>query len=506
MSTVLAQHEHLVQAGLKLSTMEMKLMHTDELPFVAGADLETSGEEIEVLSPTSGTCLSAVKSADQNVIDRAFESAAQGQIEWAKRSVRERSKVLHSISREILRRGEELAELLVSEVGKPIREAKGEVNAAASYFQYYAELAVHTRGESIEIDRNDEIWLRREPRGTVLAILPWNYPAALVARKAAPALAAGNAVIIKPHENTPLSAFWLARLMLEAGLPDELISVLPGSGDVGHRLASDTRVDLVTMTGSIRAGRSISAAAAPNLIPVSLELGGKAPFIVTESADIKIAAAAAIESRFSNNGQVCICAERIYVQRSIEKEFVRAFIDGVKSLVVGDPNAASTDLGPKISEVELQKVEGLVRSAVADGAEVLYQAELPDDLPSGGYWQAPVVLGRVTDSMDLMKQEIFGPVAPITVFDSESEVVERANDSDYGLSAYVFSNDQSQVMRLLRNLECGEVYINRAGPEDHAGYHTGIKHSGLGGDDGPHGFETYWRKKSIYMRWEEHSN
>ena len=206
------------------------------------------------------------------------------------------------------------------EVGKPIREAKGEVNAAASYFQYYAELAVHTRGESIEIDRNDEIWLRREPRGTVLAILPWNYPAALVARKAAPALAAGNAVIIKPHENTPLSAFWLARLMLEAGLPDELISVLPGSGDVGHRLASDTRVDLVTMTGSIRAGRSISAAAAPNLIPVSLELGGKAPFIVTESADIKIAAAAAIESRFSNNGQVCICAERIYVQRSIEKE------------------------------------------------------------------------------------------------------------------------------------------------------------------------------------------
>ena len=291
--------------------------------------------------------------------------------------------------------------------------------------------------------------------------------------------------------------------MIRAGLAPGLISILPGPGpDVGQQLVSDSRADLITMTGSVRAGKAILASATQHFTPVSLELGGKAPFIVMEGANVQEAALAAVSSRFANNGQVCICAERIFVQRSISEEFNAAFLDAVKHLSVGDPfRDHGTDLGPKVSAAEVAKCRVLIDEAIADGARVLFEGSLRPELPMSGHWMAPVVLGDVTDEMRIMREEIFGPVAPIAVFDTEEEVIRRANDSDYGLSSYVFSPDHSQIMRMVRALESGEVFVNRAGSEDVAGYHAGVKQSGLGGDDGPHGFEAYWRKKTVYVRW-----
>ena len=481
-----------------------RAMDIRELPLVNGASTETSGEQIAVLSPSTGAAIGSVAAADERVVDAAFETARAAQREWARRSIRERSAVLAAVAAEIANGEDELAELLVHEVGKPIGEARGEVGAASSYFSYYASLVTEFRGESLELEHNEELWMRREPRGIVSAILPWNYPAALVARKAAPALAAGNAIIVKPHEETPLTAFWVARAMIRAGVPAGLISILPGRGpEVGQRLVTDPRIDLVTMTGSVRAGKAILAAAAPGLTPVSLELGGKAPLIVMESADIAKAAKAAAFSRFMNNGQVCICAERIFVHESVADQFTSAFIDAARELRVADPLDPASDLGPKVSAAELEKVRAIVDEAVADGAQILFEGELDASLPEGGNWMAPVVIGNVTDDMRLMRDEIFGPVAPITVFSTEAEVIERANDSEYGLSAYLFSQNHSQIMRMVRALESGEVYVNRVGSEDNAGYHAGMKNSGLGGDDGPHGFESYWKKKTVYVHWDE---
>lgn len=473
-----------------------------ELPLVNGISRETTGPSIEVISPATGAVLGTSAAADRSIVEHAFVSARSAQLTWGATPVRSRAELLRRIAVEIERGADELAELIVREVGKPIREARGEVQAAVEYFTYYASLVTELRGESLEIAKDEEVWLRREPRGVVIAILPWNFPAALVARKTAPALAAGNAILIKPHEETPLSAFWMARAMIRAGLAPGLISILPGPGpDVGQQLASDPRADLVTMTGSVRAGKAILASANRNLTPVSLELGGKAPFIVMEGANVQEAALAAVGSRFANNGQVCICAERIFVQRSISEEFTAAFIEAVNLLSVGDPFRDGSDLGPKISAAEVEKCRVLLEEAIADGARVLFEGSLQPELPTSGHWIAPVVLGDVTDEMRIMRDEIFGPVAPIAVFDTEDEVIRRANDSDYGLSSYVFSPDHSQIMRMVRALESGEIFVNRAGSEDVAGYHAGVKQSGLGGDDGPHGFEAYWRKKTVYVRW-----
>lgn len=477
-------------------------MRIYELPLVNGIAQETTGPDIEVASPATGEVFGTAAAADGAIVHQAFVAANTAQVSWGATPVRSRAELLRSIAAQIEDGADELAELIVREVGKPVREARGEVQAAVDYFTYYASLVTELRGETLEIAKDEEVWLRREPRGVVVAILPWNFPAALVARKSAPALAAGNAILIKPHEETPLSAFWMARAMIRAGLAPGLISILPGSGpDVGQQLVSDSRADLITMTGSVRAGKAILASATQHLTPVSLELGGKAPFIVMEGANVQEAALAAVGSRFANNGQVCICAERIFVQRSISEDFTAAFLDAVNHLSVGDPFDHGTDLGPKVSAAEVAKCRVLLDEAIADGARILLEGPLSPELPTAGHWMAPVVLGDVTDDMRIMREEIFGPVAPIAVFDTEEEVIRRANDSDYGLSSYLFTPDHSQIMRMVRALESGEVFVNRAGSEDIAGYHAGVKQSGLGGDDGPHGFEAYWRKKTVYVRW-----
>jgi lactaldehyde dehydrogenase/glycolaldehyde dehydrogenase len=457
-----------------------------------------------VLSPTTGQPLAEVGEASPAQASEAIEAALRAQPAWGALSALNRSRVMHRIAALVRENAEELARLVVREQGKPIAEARGEVGGAAEFFTYFAEFARRIQGEILPSDAaGEQIWIQRVPVGVVAAIIPWNYPAALVSRKVAPALIAGNAIVLKPHEETPLSALFMARLMEQAGVPAGVVNIITGpGGTVGAALTQDPRVDLVTMTGSVPTGRRIMQAAAGNLVPVSLELGGKAPFIVMEDADLDLAVASAVTSRFMNCGQVCICNERMLVHERIHDAFLERFVAATSALRLGDPLDEATDLGPKVSQAELEKVERITAAAIAEGAEPLLRGGRPDRPPvEGGYWLTPTVLGNVRPDMAVMRDEIFGPVVPVMKVSSFDEALEVANDSRYGLSAYLFTNHFQRIMRAVQDVRFGEIYINRVGPESLQGFHTGYRNSGPGGDDGIHGLDHYLRKKTVYVNY-----
>jgi lactaldehyde dehydrogenase/glycolaldehyde dehydrogenase len=404
----------------------------------------------------------------------------------------------------IRREGEALARTVVREQGKPITEARMEVGGAAEFFDYYAEFARRIQGEILPSDfAGEQIWIQRVPVGVIAGIIPWNYPAALVSRKVAPSMIAGDTIVLKPHEDTPLSALQMARLFAEAGVPPGVVNVITGSGEVvGQTLCSSPDVDLITMTGSVPTGKHIMKTAAEHLTAVSLELGGKAPFIVMADADLDLAVRSALTSRFMNCGQVCICNERTLVQEDIYDDFVDRFAEMTQELRLGDPALETTDIGPKVSLEELEKVEHYVQRALAEGAEVVVGGNRPASPPSAqGYWYSPTVLTKVNPEMEIMQREIFGPVVPIMPFKDLDEAIAIANRSRYGLSAYLFTNDLNKVMKMVTDVTFGEVYVNRIGPESLQGYHVGYGESGLGGDDGLHGLELYLRKKTVYVNY-----
>jgi lactaldehyde dehydrogenase/glycolaldehyde dehydrogenase len=457
-----------------------------------------------VFSPTDGKKIADVPEASADQATTAIDAARAAQPGWAALSPLQRGQVMHRIAALIRDHAAPLAELVVREQGKTISEARGEVGGAAEFFTYFAEFARRIQGEIFPSDApGEQIWIQRVPVGVVVAIIPWNYPAALVSRKVAPAMIAGNAIVLKPHEDTPLSAFYMARLFEEAGVPPGVVNIISGAGSsVGAALTSHPGIDLVTMTGSVPTGKAIMAAAANNLVPVSLELGGKAPLIVMEDADLDLAVASAVTSRFMNCGQVCICNERMLVHEAVYDDFMARFVAATRALNVGDPMLDSTDIGPKVSGAELDKVERITEAAIAAGAKPLLRGGRPDTAPvEGGHWLMPTILGDVTADMAIMRDEIFGPVVPVMRVASFEEALEIANDSRYGLSAYLFTNDFTRIMRAVQDVRFGEIYINRIGPEALQGYHTGYRNSGPGGDDGIHGLDAYLRKKTIYANY-----
>lgn len=457
-----------------------------------------------VINPSTGAVLAEVPEASTDQALAAVASARRAQPGWAALSPLQRGAVMHKIAGLIRAHAEPLARLVVLEQGKPITEARGEVGGAAEFFTYFAEFARRIQGEILPSDlAGEQIWIQRVPVGVVVGIIPWNYPAALVSRKVAPAMIAGDTIVLKPHEDTPLSALYMARLMAEAGVPDGVVNIVTGVGaTVGAALTGHPGVDLITMTGSVPTGRRIMETAAHHLVPVSLELGGKAPFIVMEDADLDLAVAAAVSSRYMNCGQVCICAERILVHARVHDLFVQRFVAATRALRVGDPMQAATDIGPKVSLAELEKVERLTAAAIAAGAEPLLLGGRPDVAPvPGGFWLTPTVLGGVTADMAIMRDEVFGPVIPILKVTDFEQALMVANASSYGLSAYLFTNDFKRIMRAVQDVNFGEIYINRIGPEALQGYHTGYRNSGPGGDDGVHGLETYLRKKTVYVNY-----
>jgi lactaldehyde dehydrogenase / glycolaldehyde dehydrogenase len=462
----------------------------------------SGGRTRPVLNPATGEAFAEVPEGTREDAHAALEAAQKAQPAWEALSGIQRAGYIRRIAALIREDADRLVKLVVQEQGKPLTEARGEIGGTSEFFEYFATFARAAIGEIIAADSpNEDIWIRNVPYGVVVGIIPWNYPAALFARKVAPALMAGNTIVIKPHEDTPLSSLALAKIVEAAGVPPGVVNVVTGAGiEVGAALVRDDITQLVTVTGSVRAGRQILEAAAKNITVVSLELGGKAPFIVMDDADIDVAVRNAITARFTNCGQVCTCNERTYVHQRVFDQFLERYVDMASKLRMGNPMEPETELGPKVNQPELEKIERMVQYAQEQGAHIVLGGRRPQgEQFRKGFWYEPTVLTNVRNDMDIMQQEVFGPITPIMPFNDFEEAIALANDTKYGLTAYLFTNDIKRMMRAVQAVRFGEVYINKIGPEQLQGFHTGYGLSGQGGDDGHHGFDHYSRKKTVYV-------
>lgn len=463
----------------------------------------TLNEWIEVENPATGQVIASVPRGSAEDVDRAVVAAHHAQPGWEALPPIARAQLLKDLARLILENRERLAHIVIAEQGKPLNEARGEIEGAALYLSYAAEEARRITGDIIASDNPDEqIWIQRVAHGVVVALTAWNYPAALMCRKIGPALLAGNTVVVKSHEGTPTAALEIAQLSAQLDFPPGVINVISGTGEgVGQALVKHPIPRLITLTGSVRAGKEIFRAAADGLKILRLELGGKAPFIVAEDADIGAAVRAAVVSRFENCGQICICNERMYVHEKIADEFLEKFILAVRALKVGDPTKL-VDVGPKFSGPELEKVERMVDTAIAAGAEVLTGGKrLTKGEFSRGHWFDPTVLKVNDNAMQIMQDEVFGPVVPVMTVTDFDEGLRLANESRFGLSAYVFTKDLRRMMRVIRELKFGEIYVNCPGGDVVQAHHAGIRDSGIGGEDGKYGLDAYFQKKTIYVNY-----
>ncbi|HEV7252172.1 MAG TPA: aldehyde dehydrogenase [Mesorhizobium sp.] len=458
---------------------------------------------VEVENPANEQVIATVPAGSPADAQRALEAAKRAQRAWAALPPIQRAAYVKDLAAAVARDKDRLARVVTLEQGKPLNQAEGEIEAVVTFLTFAAEQARRIEGDILPSDfPNEDVWIKRAPYGVVVGLTAWNYPAALAARKIGPALVAGNAIVVKGHESTPLSALEIARLAHEVGLPKGVLNVITGDGRaVGEALVRSPLSDMITMTGSNRAGREIYAAGAEGMKVLRLELGGKAPFIVLDDADLDSAVEAAVTSRFTNCGQICTCNERMYVQEGVADRFLERFLDKVKGLRLADP-LTSPDMGPKVNRPEVEKVEAMVAEALSSGAELLAGGHrLRDGDFAKGHWFEPTVLRVDSNKIGVMQQEIFGPVVPFMTVKSFDEALAHANDSRFGLSAYVYTNDLSKVMRLSRELDFGELYVNRPNGELVQGFHNGWNQSGLGGEDGKYGFDGYMRKQTTYVRW-----
>jgi lactaldehyde dehydrogenase/glycolaldehyde dehydrogenase len=471
--------------------------------FINGDFVDSTVKDwIAVENPATGETIATVPNGSADDADRALVAARAAQPAWEALPPIERAKLLQALARMILENRERLARVVIAEQGKPLQEARGEIDGTALYLTYAAEEARRITGDIIPSDNPDEqIWIQKVAHGVVLCLTAWNYPAALMARKIGPALIAGNTVVVKAHEGTPTSAFEIAQLAQQVGFPAGVINVVSGTGELGATLVKHPIPRLITLTGSVRAGKDVFRNAADDLKILRLELGGKAPFIVAEDADIGAAVRAAVVSRFENCGQICICNERMYVHERIADEFLTKFVRAVEALKVGDPTTM-VDVGPKFSGPELDKVERMVDEATAAGASVLTGGKrLTDGEFSRGHWFQPTVLTVADNTMTIMQNEVFGPVVPVMTVGDFDEGLRLANESRYGLSAYVFTKDMRRMMRLVRELKFGEIYVNKPGGDVVQAHHGGLRDSGVGGEDGKYGLDAYFQKKTIYVNY-----
>jgi lactaldehyde dehydrogenase / glycolaldehyde dehydrogenase len=471
---------------------------------LVGGSWRTNGTTAPVFNPATEEIIAEVPVASSDDVQQALEAAKAAQPQWARLTGVERGKMLRRWGHLMEQNKERLARILSEEEGKPLAEALGEIDFGASWFHYYAEFDRRIEGEIIPSDRpNEQIWIVPAAVGVVVGIIPWNYPSAVTVRKIAPALIAGNTIVLKPHEDTPLSALELAKFAEEAGIPHGVVNVITGPGEtVGESLVTSTIPRLISFTGSVATGKRIMKNAADHVTAVSLELGGKAPFIVMDDSDLDSAVRAAVFSRFLNCGQVCICNERTYVHKKIADKFIAQFISAVRDLKVGNPLQDGVNIGPKVNREELEKVERYVEDARRSGAEIVTGGRRPSGKEfERGHWFEPTVIVGVQQKMRIMQEEVFGPVVPIMEFSDFEEALALANDSRYGLAGYLFTNDLTRVMRAVRDLECGELYVNRGPGESIHGYHSGWKQSGLGGDDGKHGLDHYLQRKTVYLKY-----
>jgi succinate-semialdehyde dehydrogenase/glutarate-semialdehyde dehydrogenase len=471
--------------------------------FVGGAWVGAQdGATMTVVDPASGEPVAEVPDAGRDDVWRAVDAAAAAQPAWAATPALERGRILRRVFDLMTEHRDALARLVTQENGKPFEEARREVAFAAGYFSWFAEEARRVYGEIVPPPvPGKRLWVLRQPVGVVAAITPWNFPATMVTRKIAPALAAGCTVVLKPASATPLTALALARLCADAGLPAGVFNVVTGAraGVIGQVFLDHPAVRKIAFTGSTEVGKRLMAAASAQLKRVSFELGGNAPFIVFDDADLAAAAEGAVAIKFLRvAGQSCICANRVYVQERVADRFLPLFIEKVKGLKVAAGFDPGAQIGPLINREILEKVDGLVQAAVADGARVVAGGRrLTEGALARGLFYAPTVLVDVREEMAVAREEIFGPVAPVMTFRDEAEAIARANATTYGLAAYFYTADLRRAIRVAEALEYGMVGVNDATGYTHEIPFGGFKESGLGREGGRVGIEEYTEVKSI---------
>ncbi|MEH4625320.1 aldehyde dehydrogenase [Phytobacter diazotrophicus] len=455
---------------------------------------------IDVTNPATEALLSRIPDGTAEDARKAIDAADKAQPAWEALPAIERAGWLRKIAAGIRARASEISALIVAEGGKIQQLAEVEVNFTADYIDYMSEWARRYEGEILQSDRPGEnIFVFKRPLGVTTGILPWNFPFFLIARKLAPALITGNTIVIKPSEFTPNNAIAFAQIVHEVGLPKGVFNLVLGRGEtVGQELAGNPKVAMVSMTGSVVAGEKIMAAAAKNITKVCLELGGKAPAIVLDDADLELAVKAIVDSRVINTGQVCNCAERVYVQKGIYDRFVNRLSEAMKAVQFGDPGQRNDiAMGPLINAAALERVESKVARAVSEGARVVLGGKAVE---GKGYFYPPTLLLDVRQEMSIMHEETFGPVLPVVAFDTLEEALAMANDSDYGLTSSVYTQNLNTAMKAIKGLKFGETYINRENFEAMQGFHAGWRKSGIGGADGRHGLEEYLQTQMVYLQ------
>jgi succinate-semialdehyde dehydrogenase/glutarate-semialdehyde dehydrogenase len=457
-----------------------------------------SGEVTQIRNPANGERLASVPNAGGAETRRAIEAAKRALVLWRVRTADERGRILRRWSDLMLAHQEDLARLMTSEQGKPLTESRGEIAYAASFIEWFAEEGRRVYGDVIPSPWPDKrIIVTREPVGVCAAITPWNFPAAMITRKVGPALAAGCTMVLKPAPQTPLSALAMAELAGRAGVPAGVFSVVTGDERaIGAELTGNPIVRKFSFTGSTEVGRLLAAQCAPTLKHLSLELGGNAPFIVFDDADVDAAVEGAIISKYRNTGQTCVCANRLYVQDGVYDEFSRKLAASVAKLRVGNGLDSEVEQGPLIDSAALGKVEQLVGEAVSQGARALTGGRRHE---LGGTYYQPTVLVDVKPGMQLANQEIFGPVAPLFRFTHESDAICMANDTEFGLAAYFYARDLGRVWRVADALECGIIGINTGLISTVVAPFGGMKQSGLGREGSRYGIDEYLERKYLCM-------
>lgn len=463
----------------------------DFLMYINGEWVGKDLEKLEVKNPANGKIVGSVPIGGEIETNQAIDSAHEAFQTWSQTTAYERAKYLKKLNDLILENQEELAQLMTIEMGKPIKESRGEAASAATYIEWYAEEGKRIYGETVPshiANKRMQVW--KKPVGVVAAITPWNFPVAMLTRKMGPALAAGCTIVIKPSGESPLTAVKLVELCIEAGFPKGVVNLVTGSSSkIGKAIMDNDKVRKVTFTGSTEVGKLLIRQSADQVKRLSMELGGHAPIIILDDANLEAAVKGVIASKFRNAGQTCVCGNRIYVQSGIHDTFLEKFTDAVKKLTIGDGVNEETDIGPLINQSSVDKVSLQVADALSKGASLLTGGKALTD--NGGTFYTPTVLSGVDSSMVIMHEETFGPVAPVQKFETVEEAIQLANDTKYGLAAYVFTESVSKGTLLIEQLNFGIVGWNDGTPSAAQVPFGGMKESGLGREGGHEGLEAF---------------
>ncbi len=472
-----------------------------EQPYLVGATWATGESEcLPVHNPATGEVIGSVHHGGPAEAAAAVDVAAQAQRDWSKRSPRERSEILRRCF-ELISSDAGLADLITLEHGKPLSDAKGEVAYSAEFFRWNAEEAVRISGTmGSSPSGNNRILVRHPPLGVVVIVTPWNFPAAMIARKVAPALAAGNAVVIKPAPETPLTALRLGQILLDAGVPEGLVNIIPTSDAASwfDAAVEQQATRMVSFTGSTAVGRLLLARSAERVLKVAMELGGNAPFVVFDDADIEAAVEGAMVAKMRHSAETCTAANRFFVHRAVQDEFTEGLAAAMRDVVAGPGNDPNSTCGPMITPVAQGRIDELVKASVASGASVVTGGSSID---GGGYFYQPTVLANVAGDDPVTTAEIFGPVAPVIGFDSTDEMIAMANNTEAGLAGYVYSADLARALSTAEALEVGMVGVNRGAMSDPAAPFGGVKQSGLGREGGTEGIYEFCETQYIAVNW-----